>query len=81
MKARSRLMHPLDEPCDRITKWLTTGEVAARIGISLNHAARLIDKGVIPGIRIPESRHRRVHPDMLQAFEKEWGFDRARGKK
>jgi excisionase family DNA binding protein len=79
MKARNRLMHPLDKPCDRVTKWLTTREVAARIGISLNHAARLIDKGVIPGVRIPESRHRRVHPDMLEEFEKQHGYKKARG--
>lgn len=79
MKARSRLMHPLDVPCDRIAKWLTTGDVAARLGISKNHAARLIDQGIILGVRIPESLHRRVHPDVLAEFERTRGYKRARG--
>lgn len=79
MKAKSRLMHPLDVPCDRIAKWLTTGEVAARLGISKQHAARLIDRGFLLGLRLPESRHRRVHPDVLAEFERSRGYNRARG--
>ena len=62
-------------------RWLTTGQVAKRLGVSMRTVSKWIDSGMLLGIRIPGSKDRRVHPSALEAFEREWGFDRARGKK
>lgn len=61
-------------------RWLTTGEISKRLGVAMRTVAKWIDEGRLVGIRLPGSRDRRVHPSALEAFEREWGFDRARGK-
>lgn len=60
---------------------LTTGQVAKHLGVSTRIVSRWIDEGRMIGIRLPGSRDRRVHPSALEAFERENGFTRARGKK
>ena len=62
-------------------KWLTTGQVASRLGVSMRTVSKWIDSGVLRGIRIPLSKDRRVHPQALAEFEKLHGYDRARGKR
>lgn len=62
-------------------KWLTTGQVALRLGVSMRTVSKWIDSGVLRGIRIPLSKDRRVHPQALAEFEKLHGYDRARGKR
>ncbi len=62
-------------------KWLTTGQVASRLGVSMRTVSKWIDSGVLRGIRIPLSKDRRVHPQALAEFEKLYGYDRARGKR
>lgn len=62
-------------------RWLTTGQVAKRLGVAMQTVSKWIDSGRLLGIRLPGSKDRRVHPSALEAFEREWGFDRARGKK
>lgn len=61
-------------------RWLTTGEISKRLGVAMRTVSKWIDEGRLVGIRLPGSRDRRVHPSALEAFEREWGFDRARGK-
>jgi excisionase family DNA binding protein len=75
MKARN-LIRPASKGPDQ---WLTTGAVAQRIGCSVRYAARLIDKGRIIGMRLPNSKHRRVHHSALQDFLEHHGVIRARG--
>ena len=47
---------------------LYTQEAADLSGLSRAHVARLIDRGLMPGYRLPLSKHRRVP---LEAF-REW---------
>lgn len=62
-------------------KWFTTGQIATRLGVSARMVTKWIDDGRLVGIRLPGSRDRRVHPSALEQFEREHGFDRARGKR
>ena len=77
MKALSKI--PQLESTDHVSDWLTTGQVARRLGVSQRTAAKYIDEGRLLGMRLPMSRARRVHPDALREFCKREGFDRARG--
>lgn len=47
---------------------LTTGEAARIAGISLNSIIRCIDRGLLPGFKVPGSTHRRVRKDDLERF-------------
>ncbi len=47
---------------------LTTTEAAGVSGLSRPHVSRLIDRGLMPGYRVPGTLHRRVP---LEAF-REW---------
>jgi excisionase family DNA binding protein len=79
-KAKSRIQPPLSIEGEMNVPWLTTAQVAARLGVSMRTVAKWIDTGVLRGMRIPFSKDRRVHPQALVEFEKLHGFDRARGK-
>lgn len=80
-KARSRRQLSLSKEGDEKARWLTTGEVAIRLGVHSKMVAKWIDEGRLLGVRIPGSRDRRVHPQALEDFEREHGYDRARGKR
>jgi excisionase family DNA binding protein len=60
-------------------KWLTTGQIARRLGVSVGMVTKWIDSGRLIGIRLPGSKDRRVHPVALADFERRYGIDRARG--
>lgn len=78
MQARSKI--PLHiETADMTADWLTTGQVARRLGVSARTVSGYIDSGRLLGMRLPMSKARRVHPDALREFAKREGFDRARG--
>jgi excisionase family DNA binding protein len=79
-RARSRIGKVDDEGALGV-RWLTTGDVAKRLGVAMRTVSKWIDEGRLVGIRLPGSRERRVHPSAMEAFEREWGFDRARGKR
>jgi excisionase family DNA binding protein len=74
MKARN-LIRPSTAGPDQ---WLTTGAVAKRIGCSVRYVCKLIDQGRIIGIRLPYSKHRRVHHSALQDFIEHHGVIRVR---
>jgi excisionase family DNA binding protein len=78
-KARNMIKVNIDSPGELGIKWMTTGQIAKRLGVSQRMAARWIDEGRLIGIRLPGSRERRVHPDVLAEFQRHYGFDRARG--
>lgn len=80
-KAKSRIQPPPSIEGEMETRWLTTGQVAKRLGVSMRIVCKWIDSGVLRGMRLPVSKDRRVHPQALAEFEKAHGFDRARGKK
>lgn len=61
MKATNRISK---EP--PAVRFLTTGQVAARLGCSARTVANMIDKGELQGHRI--GSHRRIHPHVLLAF-------------
>lgn len=60
--------------------WMTTGQIATRLGVSARLVAKWIDTGQLVGFKVPYSTHRRVHRQMLEEFENRHGFNRARGK-
>lgn len=78
-RARSRVQLLKDEGGLEV-RWFTTGQIARRLGVAQRTVTKWIDSGRLIGIRLPGSRDRRVHPVALEQFEKENGFDRARGK-
>lgn len=39
---------------------LTTGDVRRLLGVSYSLAIRWVDSGLLPGFKVPGSRHRRV---------------------
>lgn len=61
--------------------WLTTGEVAAYFGVSRRMVYVWIDSGRLLGMRLPQSKARRVHPTAIAEFEEREGFNVARGKR
>jgi len=80
--ARSRI--PRVEPEIEPTKvapvvWLTTGDCAKRLGVATKMVARWIDNGRLLGFTLPESKARRVHPQVLADFAEREGFNRAKG--
>jgi len=77
MKARSKI--PQLELAELGVDWLTTGQVARRLGVSAATVSKWIDSGRLLGLRLPESQARRVHPEALREFCQREGFDRARG--
>jgi excisionase family DNA binding protein len=77
MQAKSKI--PQVETTDFLTDWLTTGQVARRLGVSARTVAQYIDSGRMLGMRLPMSKARRVAPEALREFCKREGFDRARG--
>ena len=79
-RARSRI-GKVDVEGELGVRWLTTGDVAKRLGVAMRTVSKWIDEGRLVGIKLPGSRERRVHPSAMEAFEREWGFDRARGKR
>lgn len=79
-RARNRIGR-VDTEGELGVRWLTTGEISKRLGVSSRMVTKWIDEGRLIGIRLPGSRDRRVHPSALEAFEREYGFDRARGKR
>lgn len=44
----------------RAAKWLTTGEIAQRLGRSHDNVRRLIERGVFPSAQRPTGGHWRV---------------------
>jgi excisionase family DNA binding protein len=77
MKANNRLR---PENSHDGSEWMTTGQVAKRLGVSDRMVVRWIDAGRLIGFRLPYSRDRRVHADVVAEFEERHGFNRARGK-
>lgn len=47
---------------------LSTGDVARLTGFSIQTVIRAIDRGLLPAIRVPGSRFRRVYWDDLVVF-------------
>ena len=80
-KARNRLRLGVADPGEVGIRWLTTGEIAKRLGVADRTVSKWIDTGRLIGIKIPGSKHRRVHPDSLKEFENFYGFTKARGAK
>lgn len=80
MKARDRLNPSFSTPGDMGIKWLTTGQVARYLGVSARMVSKWIDEGKLPGIRLPYSRDRRVHPSALDQFARDHGYYRASGR-
>lgn len=80
-KAKSRIQHTLSREGSMGVALLTTGQVAAHLGVSKRIVAKWIDTGRLLGFRLPMSKDRRVHPQALADFQRENGFDRARGKR
>lgn len=78
-KARRRAQS-LEQEGELGLRWFTTGEIAKRLGVSSRTVSKWIDDGRLSGIRLPGSKDRRVHPSALEQFERDNGFDRARGK-
>jgi excisionase family DNA binding protein len=78
-KARNMIRVNTDSPGALGVRWLTTGQIASRLGVSQRMVAKWIDDGRLIGIRLPGSRDRRVHPDVLEEFQRHYGFNRARG--
>lgn len=78
-KARNRIVPMLDRPGEMNVRWLSTQQIATRLGVAVRTVTKWIDQGKLQGIRLPGSRYRRVHPDVLAEFERHYGFDRARG--
>ena len=78
MKATSKIPQ-LPLAAELGVDWLTTGQVARRMGVSAATVSKWIDAGRLLGMRLPCSKARRVHPDALKEFAKREGFDRARG--
>jgi hypothetical protein len=77
MKARNRIRPQVK--CEG-ESWMTTGQVANRLGVSPRSVAKWIDDGRLVGMRLPFSKDRRVHPDVVAEFEERHGFNRARNK-
>jgi excisionase family DNA binding protein len=77
--ARNMMKVNIDTPGELGVKWMTTGQIATLLGVSQRMVSRWIDEGRLIGIRLPGSRERRVHPDVLREFQRYYGFDRARG--
>jgi excisionase family DNA binding protein len=50
---------------------LTTGQIAEGLGVAPRTVVHWIDEGLLPGYRIPGSRHRRVRPVECLEFLKE----------
>lgn len=49
---------------------LTTGQAAKYAGVATQTLSRWIDKGILPGWRVPFSRHRRVKAcDLVSVLE------------
>lgn len=78
MKAKSYLQR-LEVPADLPAKWLTTSQVAKRLGCSTRTVCKWVDSGRLLGIRLPGSKDRRVHPQALLEFEEATGYNKARG--
>jgi excisionase family DNA binding protein len=78
-KARSNIAGRPSAEGELGVKWLTTGQVAKRLGVSSTTVGKWIDSGRLTGIRLPGSKDRRVHPIALADFERRYGIDRARG--
>lgn len=57
-----------------IKQTFTTGQVAKICGVSANTVCKWIDRGVLAGYRIPDSRARRVHRTELRKFLIGHGF-------
>lgn len=51
-----------------------TTEVAMLLGVSIRTVSKLIDRGTLPGLRLPHSRHRRVYREELERFAEKYGF-------
>jgi excisionase family DNA binding protein len=79
-KAKSRVQL-LEAEGDLGVRWWTPGQIAKRLGVSSRMVQNWIDSGRLVGMRLPGSRDRRVHPSALEQFERENGFDAARGKR
>lgn len=77
-KARSRLRAPVE--CPHAAKWLGTTQIALALGCSPKWVANLIDRGTLVGMRMPNSKHRRVHPAVLEEFMQRHGYHRATGR-
>ncbi len=67
-RARSRI-GKVDVEGQLGVRWLTTGDVAKRLGVAMRTVSKWIDEGRLIGIRLPGSRERRVHPSAMEAFE------------
>lgn len=77
MKARNRTRPSVE--CTGVA-WMTTGQIANRLGVAAKTVAKWIDEGRLIGMRLPYSQDRRVHPDVVAEFEERHGFNRARNK-
>lgn len=80
VKARDRLNPQFENPGTFGVKWLTTGQVAKQLGVSSKTVSKWIDEGKLPGIRVPYSLDRRVHPSALEQFAKDHGYYKASGR-
>ena len=51
-----------------------TGQIAAVVGVATKTVSNWIDKGLLPGFRLPDSTDRRVTRENLEHFLKERGL-------
>jgi len=51
-----------------IKEVFTTGEVARISGLAVSTVVRLVDTGVLPGFKVPHSKHRRIRRKSLVRF-------------
>ena len=80
MKARDRLNPRFDAPGEMGVRWLTTGQVAKYLSVSIRTVCKWIDTGKLPGIRVPYTKERRVHPAALDQFARDHGYYKASGR-
>ncbi len=51
---------------------LTTSDAAVYAGVTTATVRRWLDRGILPGWKLPGSKHRRVHADDLVRFLEEY---------
>ncbi len=78
-KRRKRTLAELIEAANT-RPLLNPEEMAARLNIGLSTAYRLLEKGVIPTVRIPGTNCLRVRRAVLDGLGVKWESGRRRGK-
>lgn len=59
------------------TKWLTVQQIAERLQVDVQTVRRWLRSGDLRGVRLSDRAGWRVHPDDLEAFLRERGWQPA----